>query len=148
MPECRFQNLQGRKRHAAPIFSRTVECIEPISFEGIGGPITNKNPNDSRHTFSNMNEAEMKSLRTLKEALVQLPILALPRSELTDILHTDECDKQIGAVLMQRDGDKSLRPTGYDSRALTALKRNYDEAERKCLEIVCAVLLLLHSYLY
>lgn len=49
-----------------------------------------------------MNEAEMNSFRTLKAALVKPPALSLPLSDLTYVLDTSACDKQLGTVFMQR----------------------------------------------
>lgn len=83
----------------------------------------------------------------MKNSLVKPAVLALCRSDLSYVLYTDACDKQLGAVLMQRYADNSLRPTGYYSRSLTAAKHDYDSTERENLSIVWA-LLLLRPYLY
>lgn len=58
----------------------------------------------------------MASFPNLKTALVNPPVLTLPRSNLPYVLDTDSCNKQLGCVLMQRYFDKSLRPIGYFSR--------------------------------
>lgn len=44
--------------------------------------LTNKLPNDNRHTLPNMNDAEMNLFRTLKAAFVKPPLLALSRLDL------------------------------------------------------------------
>lgn len=94
-----------------------------------------------------MNDAEMTSFRTLKNYLFKPLILALPRSILTYVLYTDACEKELGAILMQRYAEYSLRPTGYYSRSMTATERNYHTTDRECLAIMW-ILLLLHLYLY
>lgn len=86
--------------------------------------LPNKLSNDSRHTFPNMKEAETNLFRTLKEALVKPPLLELYRSDLTYVLDTDACDKQLGTILMQSCKDKSLLPMGYYSSTLKEAERN------------------------
>lgn len=117
------------------------------NFALIAAPLTHNLRSDNCHTVPDMNEAEMNSFRHLKEALVKPLLLSLPLSDLTNVLDTDACEKQLDAVLMQHSEYKSLRPTIYYPRTLMTAKRNNDRAKRECLVIVWAILLL-HPYLY
>lgn len=117
------------------------------NFTRIAAPLTNKHRNNNRHTFLYMTEAEIKSFRRLKDILVKPPVLTLPRSDLAYVFHTDACDQQLGAFLMQRYENKVLKPICYYSPTITAAERNYDTTEPECLSIVWAILLL-GAYLY
>lgn len=124
------------------VYSRLVSI-----FSWKATPMTNKHHNYNFHTFIHMIEEEINLFRHLKEALVKPPALALPRSDLTYVYDNDACDKQLGAVLMQRCKYKSLRPAGYYSGNPTASKRNYDTNEREHLTI-CWIVLVISPYHY
>lgn len=64
------------------VYSRFVS-----NFAQIAAPLTNKLRNYNRHTYPDMNKAEMNSLQHLKEALVKPPVLALPRCDQTYVLN-------------------------------------------------------------
>jgi len=63
-------------------------------------------------------------LRQLIDTLSDPPVLAYPNFELPFTLHTDACEKGLGAVLYQRQGGK-LRVIAYGSRTLTPAEKNY-----------------------
>lgn len=83
----------------------------------------------------------MNSFRMLREALFLPPVLSLTCSYFTYVFDTVDCDKQLGAVLMQRFEERSLRPNSYVSRTLTATERNHNTTERDCLSIFCSILI-------
>lgn len=89
-----------------------------------------------------MTEAEMTYFRRLKDALVEQPVLALPRSDFTYGRDTDPFHKQFGAFLMQRYKNKVLKPIGYYSCTLPEAECNYDTTEPECFAIVWTILLL------
>lgn len=71
-------------------------------------------------------------------------ILALSRDDKPYTAEKNACDKQVSLVLLQShedDNDLDLRPIDYWSRSLNDAELPYD-ITRKCLGVVCAVLLL------
>lgn len=81
-------------------------------------------------------------MKSLKDALISPPVLALPGSAGHLILDTEACNVQVGCVLQQEQPDKVIQTIGYWSRSLTDAKRQYDTTQRECLAIVCAAHLL------
>jgi RNase H-like domain found in reverse transcriptase len=77
---------------------------------------------------------------TLRDALLNPPIIALPRIEGAFTLDTDASDHQLGCCLLQSQPDGSQRPVGYWSRGLTSAEKNYSTAEKECLAIVWEIL--------
>ena len=116
-------------------------------FGQIAYPLTRKLRLEARDSFPELTEEEMEAYESLKKALTEPPVLALPRSDLPYVLDTDASDKQVGAALMQKYPDKSLRPIGYYSRTLSDAERNYDTTHRECLAVIWAIMLL-RPYLY
>ena len=66
-----------------------------------------------------LKEKQLERFENLKRKLAAPPVLALPQKDLPYILDTDAEANQIGCVLMQLHGDKSLKPIGYFSKTLT-----------------------------
>ncbi|CAC5382680.1 Retrovirus-related Pol polyprotein from transposon 297,Retrovirus-related Pol polyprotein from transposon 17.6 [Mytilus coruscus] len=79
-----------------------------------------------------------KAFSSLKNALVQAPVLKLPNFSQVFILQTDASDKGIGAILLQDEGNIRL-PVSYASRKLKASERNYSTIEKECLAILLAI---------
>ena len=77
---------------------------------------------------------------TLRDALLNPPILALPRIEGAFTLDTDASDHQLGCCLLQDQPDGTKHPIGYWSRGLTSAEKNYSTTEKECLAIVWAIL--------
>ena len=72
---------------------------------------------------------------TLKQRLIETPILAMPQDHGTYYLDTDASDDSIGAVLSQeQDGEE--RVIAYASRLLTKPERNYCVTRRELLAVV------------
>jgi hypothetical protein len=78
--------------------------------------------------------ALQKSLDTLKTALVEAPVLALPDFTKPFVLETDASDKAIGAVLMQQG-----HPIAYLSKALGPKAQAMSAYEKECLALMMAV---------
>ena len=87
-----------------------------------------------------LSSEQVSAFETLRDALLNPPILALPRLEGTFTLDTDASDHQLGCCLLQTQPDGSQRPIGYWSRALTNAEKNYSTTEKECLAIVWAIL--------
>jgi transposase InsO family protein len=87
-----------------------------------------------------LTEEQAKAFETLRTALLNPPILALPRLEGMFTLDTDASDTQLGCCLLQKQPDGKDLPVGYWSRGLTPAERNYSTTEKECLAIVWSVL--------
>ena len=59
-----------------------------------------------------------------KKLLVDRPILAIYNPQAKTELHTDACSDGIGAVLLQRQADKTLKPVMYFNQQTTDEERN------------------------
>lgn len=76
------------------------------------------------------------AFQTLKDALCEAPVLALPQWNLPFILTTDWSRVAVGAVLSQANpvtGDE--HPNAFASRTLTAAEQNYAATEGECLAV-------------
>jgi hypothetical protein len=74
------------------------------------------------------------AFRTLRQALVSAPVLALPDYKLQFTVETDACDVGIGAVLSQAG-----HPIAYVSRALGPRNQGLSVYEKEYLAILLAV---------
>jgi RNase H-like domain found in reverse transcriptase len=87
-----------------------------------------------------LSSEQVTAFDTLRDAIVNPPILALPRIEVAFTLDTDASDHQLGCYLLQSQPDGSQRPVGYWSRRLTSREKNYSTTEKECLAIVWEIL--------
>lgn len=71
---------------------------------------------------------------TLKQALVNAPVLALPDFSCQFIVETDACDQGIGAVLIQKN-----HPLAFVSKALGPRNRGLSTYEKEYMAILLAV---------
>ena len=76
-----------------------------------------------------------KAFSTLKQKLVEAPVLRTPDFKLPFVVTTDASDYAIGQVLQQDDGN-GLRPVAYESRKLTPAEKNYAIHEKELLAII------------
>ena len=81
------------------------------------------------------NEAEEKSFRALKQALVTAPVLILPDATKPFVIYSDASNVAIGAVL-QQDHGKGLQPIGFMSKTISASQQNYPVHELEMLAVV------------
>ena len=80
-------------------------------------------------------EAQAEAFETLKEALINPPVLTLPNQEDDWVLDTDASDYAIGAELLQvRNGEEHV--VAYGSAALSAEQRRYCTTRKELLAIV------------
>ena len=85
----------------------------------------------------------MTAFETLKDKLVNPPILTLPKANRPLILDTDACDHQLGSVLLQQQENlQTWLSLGFWSRTLSSPEKNYDTKNKECLAVVWAVLSL------
>ena len=73
---------------------------------------------------------------SLKQALMESPVLAYPDFSKEFILYTDVSLVAVGVVLAQLSDDGHDHPVAYFSRTLKTHERNYSVTERKCLAVL------------
>ncbi|XP_071487443.1 uncharacterized protein [Diadema antillarum] len=83
-------------------------------------------------------ESHEQAFCTLRDRLVDFPILRLPDDDKEFVLRTDASDVGLGAVLMQESEGKYF-PISYASRKLLQRERVYPIVERECLALAWAV---------
>ncbi|CAF4441806.1 unnamed protein product, partial [Rotaria magnacalcarata] len=85
-------------------------------------------------------EACQNSFETLRQRLIEAPIISYPRFDQPFILQLDASDVGLSAILAQKlidqDGKAREHVIGYASRTLSASERKYSPTERECLVIV------------
>jgi len=111
-------------------------------FARIAAPLTDMLKKGEAESFQELTKDQSQAFDALRTALVNPPILSLPKEGLPFTLDVDACDYQLGACLQQEQPDKSLLPLGYYSRTLNPAERNYSTPEKECLAMVWAILLL------
>lgn len=80
-------------------------------------------------------EEQENAFRTLKEKLIQRPILAIYDSKRETEVHTDACQYGIAGMLLQKV-QGTLRAVGYFSRQLTAAESKWHSYELETLAVV------------
>ena len=80
-------------------------------------------------------ERQSEAVDTLKQKLVEAPILVYPDFSKKFIIHTDASLKGIGAVLMQVH-DETLKPISYVSKCLNEAQRKYSATKREALALI------------
>lgn len=79
-------------------------------------------------------EKAQRAFDSLKEAMCQTPVLALPLFDQIFVVETDACGQGIGAVLMQGG-----HPLAYISRQLKGKQLHLSIYEKKLLAVIFAV---------
>ena len=78
------------------------------------------------------------AFETLKDKLMQAPVLIYPDFEEKFVLETDASLRGLGAVLSQKKGGL-LHPVSYASRSLSSPEKNYSISELETLAVVWAI---------
>jgi len=84
--------------------------------------LTTKAYGDTLPAFA---ETQAAVFTRLRDALLNPPVLALPRRGAPFTIDVYACDTQLGCALLQEQPDSQLKPVGLYSRALQPEKRNY-----------------------
>ena len=116
------------------------------NFSAIAIPLTDLTKKNSPNKISEWNESHEKAFTTLKQRLVNYPVLRLPKLDEPFILQTDASDNGIGAVLLQEE-DGVKFPIAFASKKLLSRERNYSVIEKECLAIVWSIDKF-HRYLF
>lgn len=115
----------------ASFFRRFVQ-----GFSIIAKPLTQLLRKDAPWVW---NEEQQTSFQTLKDKLIQKPILALYNVTADTELHTDACKIGIAGILLQRDDLSKLRPVAYFSRQTTPEEQNYSSYDLETLAVVASL---------
>jgi len=83
-------------------------------------------------------EPQENAYQTLKQHLLNKPVLKLPDVTKTHVLCTDSSNVGVGAVLLQEHGGVFF-PIAYASEKLSRIEQAYSTMERECLALVWAV---------
>lgn len=78
--------------------------------------------------------ATEQSFTSLKTAMTQAPVLAMPNFSKPFVLETDACDKGMGAVLMQKG-----RPLAFLSKPFSSKQLGLSTYEKEFLAILMAI---------
>ena len=115
------------------------------NFAAISAPLTDLTKKGKANNVE-WGDAQENAFITLKQMLMNEPILQLPDLTKRFILQTDASNKGIGAVLLQ-DNEGVLMPVAYASKKLLPRQQAYSTIEKECLALVWAVKKF-HVYLY
>ena len=84
------------------------------------------------------NEIHQKAFSKLKDEVSTQPVLALYSPKLDTIVSAEASSYGIGAVLLQRLLDRSVKPVSYASRSLTPTVQKYAQIEKEALGVTWA----------
>lgn len=104
------------------------------NFSGIAAPLHDFTSEKTKWT-----ETQTQAFETLKEKLIDAPILISPNSKHTYVLTTDASNKNIGATLEQYEGSRLLGVIAYFSRKLKPTEVNYAVRDLEFLAVVDAL---------
>ena len=107
------------------------------NYAEIATPLTNLTKNDRPNKVL-WGEKEAVAFNTLKQKLVERPILKMPDHDKQFILRTDASDVGVGAILLQ-EYPEGVFPVAYASKKLLPREQNYSVIERECLAVVFGV---------
>lgn len=105
-------------------------------YAGVAAPLYGLLKSDTTWTWGNEQQV---AFRSLKEKLIQAPVLRLPDLQRPFRVHTDASGHALGAVLAQVDDEGHEYACAYESRLLKGPERNYGISEQECLGIVWAI---------
>ncbi|KAJ8706078.1 hypothetical protein PYW07_010855 [Mythimna separata] len=102
-------------------------------FAVIARPLTQLTKKDVEWTWG---PAQETAFQTLKERLVERPILAIYDRNARTELHTDASKLGLGGILMQYQSDNVLKPIAYFSRVTSKEEQFYHSYELETLAVV------------
>lgn len=110
-------------------------------FPKIAAPINRKLKKEKPPNFV-LKALELRAVDELKNHVVSIPDLDLPRANGKFIVYTDSSDAQIGCVFPQKQEKGALQSVRYWSRSLCDAERRYDITRKECLAVVWSVFML------
>ncbi|GJP51444.1 hypothetical protein CLOM_g10605, partial [Closterium sp. NIES-68] len=100
----------------------------------IAAPLTNLLKKNTPYTWEPKHQ---EAVEQLKQALTSAPVLILPDPERDYVIEADTSDQEVGAVLMQDQGN-GLQPIAYLSKKLHGAELNYPIHDKEALAIIIA----------
>ena len=89
--------------------------------------------------FVKPDEKQCATIKHIQDCLISPPVMAHPQWDLPWEIHADASGTAIGAALMNRMPDKSLRVVAVISKALTETQQNYATHEQEALAVLYAL---------
>lgn len=83
-------------------------------------------------------DPQQAAFESIKQALSRPPGMALYSTRAQTTVSADASSYGLGAVLLQRQEDGTMKPVAYASRALTETERRYAQIEKEALAITWA----------
>ena len=110
------------------IYRRFIRCLTDIAT-----PLNELLEGNPRKNFPipELNDRQFRSFGELKNAVMNPPILVLPRIGLLYEIDTDACEHQVGFTLFQYQEDER-KPIGFWYRTLSTHEKNYHMTEKEC----------------
>lgn len=112
------------------------------SFSKIAYPLTKLEHSDGPFVFD---EECRKTFLTLKQKLVEAPVLCIYDHKRETELHCDACSRGFGASLMQKQDDKKFHPVAYYSKTTSAAESKLHSYELETMAVIYA-LRRFHTY--
>jgi len=104
-------------------------------FAILARPLSSLTKKDQRFSWG---DDQQRSFEALKTTLTTPPILSHPRYDLPMEIHCDASNYGVGAVLVQKYGEKE-HVVAYASRLLSNPEINYSVSEKECLALVWSI---------
>ena len=120
-----FLGLVGFYRKFIPNFAQIAVALTDLTKKGCPNKIKWESPQEN-------------AFQSLKQVLVNFPVLKLPDVNESFIVQTDASERGLGCVLLQEEGDMKF-PVAYASRKLKPSESSYATIEKECLAIVWAI---------
>lgn len=102
----------------------------------ISKPLTSLTKKDTAFSWNTLEE---EAFKTLKEKLVQRPVLAMYNRNAVTEVHCDASKVGLGAILLQEQVDGTLKPVQYFSKSTTPDEQKFHSYELETLAVVCAL---------
>ena len=106
------------------------------NFASIAKPLTLLTKNDVPFEWK---QEQQKAFETLRDSLINAPVLAHYDPKLPIEVRTDASGYGIGAVILQQH-EKGWKPIAFASRQMNIHEQNYPISEKECLAIIFALI--------
>ena len=83
-------------------------------------------------------QPQQQALDSIKGELSSPPVMALYNTQAYTVVSADSSSYALGAVLLQKQEDHTLKPVAYASRALSDTERRYAQIEKEALAVTWA----------
>ena len=83
-------------------------------------------------------EDAQASLKNLKQAFCEAPLLLQFQPEKDNFVETDSSNFAISGILSQKDAEGHKHPVAFYSRKMTAPERNYSTPDQELLAVVAS----------